>query len=215
MSVLFRALHPGWRIAIALPLGLGLWWALQDLALRSVFLWLADALWPGLLGLDGGAWVEGTTQGWRVYTRYRLANSPEAAVWVIDPALLARLVAGCGLLLALVLATPCARWRRVVAGLAFQAGVAFVGLSAFAWHGLAAMRGHAVSFVDASFAPFPEPLLVPAVPEWVFALSGYMAYMALVVLPWAAPLFVWGTVNRDRLALVLRLGEAREQTHSG
>lgn len=209
MSVPFQARQVGWRIAVALPLGLGLWWALQELALRGLFLPLADALWPDLLGLDSGAWVDGTAQGWRVYTRYRLASSTEAAVYVIGPALLARLVAGCGLLLALVIATPQFNGRRSLLAFASQMLVAFMGVSAFAWHGLVAMCGTTPSFVDPSFAPFPEPLLVPAAPDWVFAVSGYAAYLSLVVLPWAAPLFVWGIINRDRLAGALGLDGLR------
>lgn len=183
------------RAALLLPLAFVFWhWA--RLPVLGAFQGLADALWPSLFP-HGLAWVEATGDaGWVVHTGWPVSPAAgQRLLVVLELRTLARLVAGFPLLLALGLATPGFKWRQLALGVALLAAISWVALTCYAWHVLAVASGTRVSFVDDSLRPLHAIALAPY-PAWQYYLSGYLMYLAVLIIPFVTPLVLWAWLFR-------------------
>lgn len=194
------------RLAVCLPVAYALWLGLAQLpALNSLWV-LAELVWPkvfhgGLLRIDP------LDAGWRIHTGWPLVPGADgrrnALILLIDQASLRRMVSGFPLLLALLLATYKPTLRLVLGGLSALWIVSWLTITAYAWHRLAIASGLPASFVDPSFSPPPFRLTIQPYPLWEYYLSGYLMYLALLVVPFIAPIVIWAALCQARLRITI------------
>jgi len=184
------------RAVLLLPLLFAAWHGLR-VPVLGAFCGAADAVWPHLFP-HGLLWVEGSgSTNWIIHTGWPLALTPGQRLTVqMDTLVLGRLVAGFPLLFALCLATPGPRWRRLAWGAALLTAMSWMALTFYAWHTLAIASGTQASFVDEHMRPLPFALAVTAYPAWQVYLSGYLMYLAILVIPFVAPLVLWAWLFR-------------------
>jgi len=197
---------------LLLPLTFSAWhWA--QVPVLNAFCGVADAVWPSLFP-NGLAWVEGSgSADWIIHTGWPvLLDRTQKLTVRLDILKLARMVAGFPLLFALCLATPGLQWRRLAWGVGLLLSLCWMALTFYAWHTLAIASGTQPSFVDESMRPAPFALAIARYPAWQAYLSGYLMYLAILVIPFVAPLVLWAWLFRPfvrRLVIAARRSVSR------
>jgi hypothetical protein len=184
------------RAALLLPVTLGLWHWLQVPVISALCV-MADAIWPSLFP-HGLVWINGSgSTAWTIHTGWPLAQSAEQKMTVqIDTVPLRRIVGGFPLLVVLCLASPGTHGRRLAGSAALLLGICWLAVSFYAWHTLAIASGTQASVFDERWQPPPFALAVSAYPAWQVYASGYLAYLATLVIPFVAPLVLWAWLYR-------------------
>jgi hypothetical protein len=190
------------RLALCLIGAYALWFGLAQLpALDSLWV-LAELVWPKLF--HGGLLrIDPLDVGWRIHSGWLPAAGPDerggALILLIDQSALKRIVSGFPLLLALLLATRKPTPKRVLLGLSVLWIISWLAITSYAWHRLAIASGLHTSFVDPSFSPPPFRLAMQAYPTWEVYLSGYLMYLAVLVVPFIAPIVIWAALCHAHL----------------
>ncbi|MCV2419223.1 exosortase H-associated membrane protein [Paucibacter sp. DJ2R-2] len=171
----------------------------------------SDIFWPGLF-THGVVRVGGKAMGdWVLHTGWAREGAPADLVTLrLSGQALRRMVVGLPLLITLLAATSPGHWRRGVLGIVLLLAISWLSITGWAWHQLAVMTGTTPSFVDDTAMPPPFRLAIEAYPAWQYYLSGYLAYLGVLVIPFIGPIVVWAALCRRQLArLVIRLQHHR------
>lgn len=206
-----RTEHLRWfvaRVAAALLLSYGAWVFVEPYVLRGMWI-AADLLWPPLFFDSERARIDPTPTGWVIRTAWPIAaqagQAATLAVTSIDQTSLKHMLSGFPMLLALMLATRGRSLAKILMALASMALISWLTITASIWHRLIVMSGTHSEFFTAVQPP-PYKLLIEPAPMWQFYLSGYLMYLALLVIPFVAPLILWAALMRRQVRrMVLRL----------
>jgi hypothetical protein len=183
-----------WLVRLALWLApmCVLWWWLHgaDWYLRSLSL-LADATLPH--------WVLGDVreifwlgnQNWKVRTQLMIVNSAEILVVFVVKQELMHLVLGFPLLWALLLATVGPKKLRLALGTLLLTVVSLLGVAAHIWVLLVTVINHRASEIVSNLAPPTFTVMATAYPDWLFHLSSFAYFLAVIVVPLLAPVLIW------------------------
>jgi hypothetical protein len=119
---------------------------------------------------------------------------------------LQHIVLGFPLLWALLLATP-GRWKkRLVIGTALMVLLSLLGIAGHLWANLAVVANHRPSVIDESLVPPPYSVSATPYPDWLFHLSSFAHYLAILILPIIGPVLIWVALcPRELMRLVLSL----------
>nr|WP_316641553.1 exosortase H-associated membrane protein [uncultured Roseateles sp.] len=196
------------RVAIWLLLFYGLWLLIAPYLLQSLWL-LSDTLWPQMFFSSERARIDIVEAGWRVHTAWPIASPADGtssqAVTMIGQNSLKRMVSGFPLLMALLLATRGITVLRTLAALGCLWLISWLTITAALWHSLVVISGTHSEFFTAVRPP-PYTVLTEAAPMWQFYLSGYLMYLAHLIIPFLAPVMLWAVLMRRHVTLmVMRL----------
>lgn len=190
------------RLGVCLIGAYALWLGLAQFPALSSLWVLSDLIWPNIFH-GGLKRIDPIDAGWRIHSGWPLAPGQggrrEALILMIDQSALRRMVSGFPLLIALLLATPKPTLKRVMLGLLVLWIISWLAITAYVWHRLAIASGLPASFIDPSFSPPPFRLAMQPYPLWEYYLSGYLMYLALLVVPFVAPIIIWAALCQDRL----------------
>jgi hypothetical protein len=175
-----------------LPLTAAWWLGGAEWALRLLRV-LADSILPHCFPQGVSEIVLQADQSWKVRTGLTIQGEFPAAmaIFFVDKTTLLRIVMGFPLLWALLLATPGSRLKRIAWGTLLLGGVSLLGISANMWAMIAVMFNHQASLIDESLVPPPFQVSVDPYPEWLFHLSTFAHYLAVLIVPVIAPVLIW------------------------
>lgn len=196
MAQFRRPLSAFWRWLLRLgawlvPLSVAWWWLdAADWFLRILSL-LADATLPHWIFSDvQNIFWQGNLK-WRLPTGIKISGSTENLILFLAPSQLQRVVLGMPLMLALLLATSGPKKLRLVFGVVCFFGLSLFGVAAHIWALLAVVVNHKASVIDQAMVPPAFMVIATPFPDWVFHLSSFVYYLAVLVLPLIGPVLIW------------------------
>lgn len=175
-----------------LPLSAAWWLGGAEWALRLLRV-LAGSILPHCFPQGVSEIVLQADQSWKVRTGLAIQGEFPAAmaIFFVDKTILLRIVMGFPLLWALLLATPGSRLKRIAWGTLLLGGLSLLGIGMHVWALMAVMLNHQASLIDESLVPPPFRVSVDSYPEWLFHLSGFAHYLAVLIMPVIAPVLIW------------------------
>jgi hypothetical protein len=170
-----------------------IWWlGGAEWALRLLRV-LADAVLPRLFPQGVSEIVLQADQSWKVRTGLVVQDNLPPAMGIIFVAkkMLLRIVMGFPMLWALLLATPGSRLKRLVWGTLLLGAVSLLCTGGHLWALIAVLFNHRISLIDESLVPPPFRVVVDPYPDWLFHLSSFAHYLAVLIVPIVAPVLIW------------------------
>jgi hypothetical protein len=154
---------------------------------------LADATLPHLFPQGVSEIVLQPDQSWKVRTGLVVQDKfPfEMAILFVSKTMLLRIVMGFPLLWGLILATRGDKFKRLVGGTVLLAAMCLIGIGGHIWALVAVVFNHQPSLIDDSLVPPPFRLAVAPYPQWLFHLSSFAHYLAILIVPIISPVLIW------------------------
>jgi len=180
-------------LILLVPLHAAWWWlGLSEWALRGMSIVAALAL-PEIFHHSVGAIVRQDNQSWTVITRLVIEHSEPSSLVVMEIAKqkLLHMIFGFPLLWGLLLATPGSRARRIAGGTLILIAISLLGIATDLWASLAVIVNHQASFIDEGVVPPPFLVSTAPYPQWLFYLSSFARYLAILIVPMIAPVLIW------------------------
>lgn len=177
-----------WLLPLTAAWGLGgAEWALRLLRV------LANSTLPHCFPQGVSEILMQDNQSWKVRSGLTIQDRFPAAlaIFFVDKTILLRIVIGFPLLWALMLSTPGGKLKRIAWGTLLLGVVSLLGIGAHIWALLAVMFNHQASLIDESLVPPPFRVSVDAYPAWLFHLSAFAHYLAILIVPVIAPVLIW------------------------
>ncbi len=195
------------KLVLALVLAFVAWAYVEPFLMTGLFA-LSQALWPTMFFDSPGAHLSLQAEAWRLHTGWPLLTASgqptRAALAMIELRTIRRTLGGFPLLAALLAVSSARRPGRIAIGASLLFAAAWLSTTAIAWHTLVIMRGTEVSFIDASDVPPPFRLAMAAAPHWQYYLSGYLKYLAVLTIPFVAPVLLWAALCRREVMGLLQ-----------
>lgn len=189
-----RSAFRRWLLRLVLwlvPLCAAWWWlGGSDWFLRMLSL-LADATLPHTVFAEVKEIFWQANHKWRVRTQLGIVNSAETLIIFLAEPTLMHIVLGFPLLWALLLATTGPKKLRLLLGTLLQTAFSLMGVAAHIWAYLAVVVNHRASVIDEKLVPPPFALIATPYADWVFHLSHFSYYLAVVVMPLISPVLIW------------------------
>jgi hypothetical protein len=201
---------------IALVLLSILWWAgLRSGAVEGLRL-LANALLPDHVFWSLREIAASADGGWVLKTWLQVVGSSgeQRALLVIGPELLAYVMRGLPMTLALVLATAGWRPKRWLAALAAYALVALLACAGMVAAQFAVMLNHETNLIDGSMLPPPYRVNAAPVSSTAFFLACYADYIGRLIAPVVGALMIWVALCQRELLWLRRTARRRHRSRA-